>query len=301
MPSLRHELLAWAVPRVRRSRELDDPATERARLERCHETLDRTFPTALVPGFDRRFSLHSEDAGGFPAHVMTPRGKRPERTVLFVHGGAFMAPADPFHVRYAARLADALGARVVMPDYPLMPTHTWRDSFPQMTELARDASRQPGGTVFVGDSAGGGYALALAVALRDAGGPQPASMVLHSPWADLSLSTREETEEVAARDPWLFVGKMQAYAEWWAGSPADLTRPEVSPALADLSGLPRTLVFSGTRDACWPGVKLLVRRGHAAGWPVHYVEVPDLLHVFPLLPLIPEAGRAWRTTLEFLS
>ena len=39
-----------------------------------------------------------------------------------------MAPIDAFHVRYATRLADAIGARVVMPDYPLAPEHTWRDS-----------------------------------------------------------------------------------------------------------------------------------------------------------------------------
>jgi monoterpene epsilon-lactone hydrolase len=28
--------------------------------------------------------------------------------------------------------------------------------------------------------------------------------------------------------------------------------------------------------------------------------VPDLIHVYPLLPLIPEARAAWRRTLEFL-
>lgn len=300
-PSRRHEFLAWAVPRLRKSRELDDRESERARIERWHRTLDRTFPTRLVPRFDRRFTLSTEDAGGFPSYVMTPRARPVTRTVFFVHGGGFMAPADPFHVRYAARLAEALDARVVVPDYPLTPEHTWRDSFEQLLVLAGQACREPGETVFLGDSAGGGYVLALTIALRDRGLPLPARMLLLAPWVDLSLSTREETELVAAGDPWLFLGKMEAYAEWWAGSPDELARPEVSPALADLTGLPPTLVFAGTRDACWPGVKLLVRRGRDAGWPLHYVEAPDLLHVFPLLPLIPEARRAWRTTLEFLA
>lgn len=30
------------------------------------------------------------------------------------------------------------------------------------------------------------------------------------------------------------------------------------------------------------------------------VEEPDLIHVHPLLPLIPEAQRAWATTVAFL-
>ena len=53
---------------------------------------------------------------------------------------------------------------------------------------------------------------------------------------------------------------MQAYAEWWAGSPDDLGRPEVSPGLGDLAGLPPALMFFGTRDSLWPG-------GQAAGPP----------------------------------
>ena len=35
--------------------------------------------------------------------------------------------------------------------------------------------------VLAGDSAGGGYALALAQALRDRGGPQPTHLLLHAP------------------------------------------------------------------------------------------------------------------------
>jgi len=101
-------------------------------------------------------------------------------------------------------------------------------------------------------------------------------------------------------DPWLFIGKMQAYAEWWAGSTEELGRPEVSPALGDLAGLPPALMFFGTRDSLAPGGRLLVRRAAEAGWRLTSVEEPGLLHVYPLLPLIPEARRAWRQTLEFL-
>jgi epsilon-lactone hydrolase len=298
MPSRRHELLAWAVPKVRRSRELDDVDLERARIENWHAGLDRSLPTRLVRRFARRFSVVEQDAG-FPAYVITPRQVEPVRTVLYVHGGGFVAPIDPFHVRYAARLADGLRARIVLPDYPLAPEHTWRDSFGAMTDLAARWAAEPGGMVLGGDSAGGGYALAIAQALRDRGSSQPTHLLLHAPWVDLTTST-PETVEVSAGDPWLFLGKLHAYAGWWAGSEDDLARPEVSPALGDLSGLPPGLVFCGTRDTLMPGCRLLARLGSEAGWELTYVEVPDLIHVFPMLPLIPEARRAWRQTLDFL-
>ncbi|MFC6286947.1 alpha/beta hydrolase [Nocardioides sp. GCM10027113] len=303
MPSRRHDLLAYAVPRLRKARDLDTEERERARVMRWHAGLDRTFPTRLVRRFDRRFTLREEDAGGFPSYVMEPRGVAVRRTVVYVHGGGFMAPIDPFHVRYAARLARGLQARVVLPDYPLAPEHTWRDSFDAMTDLAARWSEPHNGggagTVLAGDSAGGGYALALALALRDRGGPQPAQLLLHAPWVDLTAST-PETVHVADHDPWLFLGKMHAYAAWWAGSEEDLARPEVSPALGDLRGLPPALMFCGTRDLLVPGCRLLADRAAAAGWDLRYLEAPDLIHVFPLLPFIPEARRAWRHTLEFL-
>ena len=299
-PSLRHEFLAWAVPRVRKSRDLDDVETERARIERWHAGLDRSLPTRLVPRFAKRFSVVQEETGGFPTYVLTPRHIEPTRTLFFVHGGGYMAPIDPFHVRYAARLALALDARVVLPDYPLAPEHTWRDSFDPMTDLAERWAKEPGGLVFVGDSAGGGYALAIALALRDRGGAQATHLLLHAPWVDLTTST-PDTAEVSAADPWLFIGKLHAYAEWWAGSVQDLDRPEVSPALADLSGLPPALMFCGTRDTLVPGCRLLARRAGEAGWPLAYVEVPDLIHVFAMLPFIPEARKAWHQTLGFLA
>lgn len=297
-PSLRHRVLAVAVPRIRRSRELDDAELERARIERWHLGLDRSLPTRLVPRFDRRFSVVEEDVG-FPVHVISPRHLEPLRTVLYVHGGGYVSPTDPFHVRYVARLARSLQARILVPDYPLAPEHNWRDSFDAMTELAGRWAAEPGGMVLGGDSAGGGYALAIAQALRDRGSTPPSHLLLHAPWVDLTTST-PETVEVSAGDPWLFLGKLHAYAEWWAGSVDDLARPEVSPALGDLAGLPPALMFCGTRDTLMPGCRMLARHAGEAGWDLTYVEVPDLIHVFPVLPFIPEARHAWRQTLEFL-
>lgn len=303
MPSLRHQFLAWAIPRMRKAQELETPEIELERVRAWHATLDRTFPTKLVKKFDQQFTLETEQlegpGGTFPSYVVTPRGSEPRRTVFYLHGGAFMAGIDPFQVRYACRLATTLGARVVVPDYPLTPEHTWADSHAAIADQAARWTAASDDLVLVGDSSGGGYALAVAETLRDRGGPQPSRMVLHAPWADLTTST-PETEEFARRDPWLHIGKLRLYAACWAGSDDDLGRPEVSPALGDLTGLPRTLMFCGTRDLLAPGCRLLARRGAEAGWDLTYVERPDLIHVYSIMPLIPEAKDAWRQTVEFL-
>lgn len=302
-PSRRHDLLAWAVPRVRGSRDLDSVEQERARLIQCQIDRDRSLPVRAVPRFAKRFSVVTEQLSGpggdFPSYVITPRGIDPRHTVVYVHGGGFVAPLDPFHLRYVTRLAVALGARVVLPDYPLAPEHSWRDSHGALVDLTTRWAADSHDLILAGDSAGGGIALGLALTLRDRGGPQPSHLLLHSPWVDLTTST-PETPEFSAIDPWLNLSKMYAYADWWAGSAADLGRPEVSPALADLGGLPPALMFCGTRDTLAPGCRLLARRAAATDWDLTYIEAPGLIHVYPLLPLVPEARVAWGQTLEFL-
>ena len=50
-------------------------------------------------------------------------------------------------------------------------------------------------------------------------------------------------------------------------------------------------MFCGTRDLLAPGCRLLRRRAAEAGWDLTYVEEPDLIHVYPILPFVPEARR----------
>jgi len=308
-PSFRHRLLVRALPVVRRSGDLTDPEAERRRVLARRRAEPAGLPTWAVPGFTRRFAVERDDSAGFPSWVVTPRaraaGTSPGLTVLYLHGGGYAFGLDPFHLRWVCRLARATGARIVLPDYPLAPEHTWRDSHEALVGLAGryavQAAEGGGELVLAGDSAGGGYALSLAQAMRDTGGPRAARTVLISPWVDLAGTTPEETAQATAGDPWLFVGKIDAYAGWWAGSEADLRRPEVSPGLGSLADLPPTLLLGGTRDTLLPGFRLLVRRAAEAGWELTSVEEPGLLHVYPLLPLVPEADRAFRQVLAFLA
>lgn len=299
MPSRRHALVATVLPRLRRAEELESESAERAEVEAWHRRMPRQLPTRAVPMFSRGFSVVTEDIG-FPSYVITPRHREPTRTIYYTHGGGYMAGIDPFHVRYVTALATRIGARVVLPDYPLAPEHTWRDSHDALVEQAARMADEPGGIVLAGDSAGGGLALALAISMRERGCTPATHLVMHAPWVDLTAST-PDTAIFDQIDPWLFLSKVQVYADWWAGSPDDLARPEVSPGLADLSDLPRALQLYGTRDLLAPGCRLLARRAAEAGWDLTSIEEPDLLHVYGLLPFIPEATRAMRQVVAFLS
>lgn len=294
MPSPQHQLLARVIPVVRRSSEVVDPEATRRDVLRSR--------TSTTPGPSARTVRGCEvarlDGHGFPVFSLRPAGTTPTRTLLYLHGGGYVGDVDRFHWRLVATLARRLGVRVVLPAYPLAPEHTWRDAHPPLLDLADQvAIESPQGVVLMGDSAGGGLALALAQQLADRPGPQPTGLVLVSPWVDLTSST-PGTREASARDPWLRFTKLDLYASWWAGED-DRRRAEISPLFGDLSRLPRTLVLCGTRDTLWPQVAELVRRAADAGAPMTYVEEPGLLHVYPLLP-VPEGKRAVEQVVAWL-
>jgi epsilon-lactone hydrolase len=294
VPSLVHHLLTHVIPVVRRSSEVGDPEEVRRTVLALQRNADPSPPRRGLRGC----SVTEVEGQPFPVFDLRPPGPEPTRTVLYLHGGGFVGEVDPFHWRYAARLARATGARLVLPAYPLAPTHTWRDTdAPLLGLFERLAVESPHGVSLMGDSAGGGLALATAQRLARLPGPQPTKLVLLAPWVDLAGET-PGTEEARGRDPWLKLTKLRLYGTWWAGDD-DLRRPEVSPLHGDFAGLPRTLVFCGTRDLLLPQVRETVRRARAAGVTVGYHEAPGLLHVYPILP-VPEARSARRETAEFL-
>ena len=158
-PSLRHQLVAWAVPRLRRLRRARRRG-RRAGPARALARRARPVPADPVgAAFDRRFSVGRDPdrpGGDFPAYVVTPRGTAPARTVVYLHGGGFVAPIDPFHVRYAApagRGAGRPGGAARLPAGP-------RAHLARLPRRARRAWSPAGATspavVLAGDSAGGG-------------------------------------------------------------------------------------------------------------------------------------------------
>ena len=295
MTSLRHRLLAALIPVFRRSSEVTDAA--RLREEKLAEQATRTssVPRLLTRGLE----VERVDGFGFPVHDLRVAGASPKRTLFYLHGGGFVSGLDAAHWRYVGRLARRFDLRVVLPEYPLAPAHSWRDSHEALLWLFEQvAIESPEGVVLAGDSAGGGYALALAEQIARRPGPQPTELVLLAPWVDLTDGT-PGTLEAAARDPWLKLSRLRLFGQWWAGGD-DVTRPEVSPLNGDLSRLPRALMWCGTRDLLQPQCRLLAERAASQGWQLSYVEEPGLIHVYPLLP-IPEARRAMAELTDFLA
>lgn len=293
MASFRHRLVVAYLRAVKRKQAMTTPASLRRSIGQRRQT-DRPDPPRAVR---RRVHIERCDELGFPVYTTRSRRGDSGRWIVYTHGGSYVNTLVRQHWKLIAVLAERLAATVVVPDYPLAPEHTWRESFSKMVDLAgRVAADAPSGCTLVGDSAGGGYSLAVAQRLA-ARGVTPLPLVLIAPFVDLTMADPEALA-VDPVDPWLSVPGLREAGRLWAGAD-DPGRWEVSPLFGRFSGVGPMLIFSGTRDVLNPQAHDLADRASSAGAAVVLVEEAGLVHVYPLLP-IPEARPAIDRMVHFV-
>jgi acetyl esterase/lipase len=266
------------------------PAPSGATVQAIREHMDsmaRVFP---VPG---DVVAEPVRAGGFPAEWIAAPPFDPGRAVLYLHGGAYVFGSLRSHRELASRVARAAGARALAIEYRLAPEHP----FPAAVDDAVEAYRwmlaqgiKPEKIAIAGDSAGGGLTVATLVALRDAGEPLPAAGVCLSPWVDLEGLGASMTLQ-AARDPIIQKANLLEMAAHYLGG-ADAKSPLASPLHADLAGLPPLFIQVSTAETLYDDAIRLAERAKGAGVDVTLDPWEDLLHVWHIFPMVPEAREA---------
>ena len=242
--------------------------------------------------------IRPDRMGDIPGEWVEGRGEAPA-TLLYLHGGGFIAGSPRTHRLITAAFA-ARGFRVFTPEYRLAPEHP----FPAAVNDAVAAWRAlrasgPGRMVVAGDSAGGNLALALMLALRDAGEALPDAAALFSPATDLA-GTGASLRENSWRDP-MFDGDALAHLVAAYLNGTDPRTPLASPLYGDLAGLPPLLIHVGEREVLRDDSVRLAERARAASVPVELQVWPVVPHVWQFAhAFIPEARRSLADAAAFL-
>jgi len=275
---------AGTPPLVMRRRFEFLGATPRATLQRRYPTL--SFGDHAVG----RLDIESIRAVAAPA-----------RAILYLHGGGYFMGSPASYRRRAMRLSFRCGTEVFVPHYRLAPEHPYPaaldDALAAWRWLRRTVSDQP--LHVVGDSAGGGLALAVLLRLRDLGEPLPDAAVLLSPWTDLTASGAS-VDTNRGRDLWFTRRHLECWALYVIGN-ADPNSPYLSPAFGSLAGLPPLLLLVGENELLLDDTLRVHRAALSAGVASELLVGCGMQHDWPLaLPWLPESRQAWQRMARFL-
>nr|WP_302577474.1 alpha/beta hydrolase [Anaerobutyricum hallii] len=225
--------------------------------------------------------------------------------VLQLHGGGYIGKMKNAYRDFAVLYARMPGERAVLSvDYRVAP----EDPYPAALEDAYAAYQwllemgcRGSQIIVVGDSAGGGLALALCLYLKDKGEPLPKKLVLMSPWTDLA-ATGDSYETNFEKDP-LFGNTTDSmiYSNAYYGE-NDPKTPYISPLYGNYEGFPPMLFQVGGAEMLLSDSARAAKKAKAAGCEVQLTIYDEMFHVFQLgMKKMKESREAWKEIEEFLT
>jgi len=173
-----------------------------------------------------------------------PADIRRQGVILYLHGGGFACGDLEYAKGFSAMLAARCGIKVFCPGYRLAPENPYPAGLEDCLEAYRyllEKGYAPEHITLCGESAGGGLCYSLCMLLQQRQLPLPAGIIAISPWVDLRLQG-ESYETNREKDPSMTRQLLQFYADCYTRQPED---PMVSPLLAQLQGMPPSLIFVG--------------------------------------------------------
>ena len=234
--------------------------------------------------------------GGTTADESTP-------VLLYLHGGGFIACSPETHRPLVSSLVRRVEGEAFVPAYRLAPEHphpaALHDVIGAYRHLVHERRVAASRIVIVGDSAGGGLALALVMSLRDGGEPLPAGVVMFSPWTDLS-GTSPSLEENSDRCA-MFAGETIRRASQFYLGGIDPTHPLVSPLFGDFGGLPPLLLHASQDEVLRDDAVRVAERAREAGVDVTlrlWHHVPHVWQFFAAV--LPEARESLTDAVAFV-
>ena len=218
--------------------------------------------------------------------------------VLYIHGGAYLNNFMPLHWMAMAEWAETTGCGIVAPNYPLLYRYTAKDAHPLMMQLYRQLQERFSNRriIVMGDSAGGGFTLALAQQILQADSLNlPSRLILISPWVDVTGGD----DELQAKDSFLSNEVLRHVGADWAND-INTHDPVVSPLYGDMQGLPPTDLYTGTWEVFYNDIVKTYDKMKSAGVDAHLHIKKKLGHVYPLWPC-PEGKKARKEIATLIS
>lgn len=242
-------------------------------------------PASVPKKFPKKYDFKTEKFEGRNIWTIAPKRNSSDKVIFFLHGGAYVFNMYAQHWTLLGKLVDETNAMIVVVDYPLVPQHHAEESYVYLENYYKEFVKEHGHKeiIFMGDSAGGGLAIAFAQYVRDNHLKQPAKVIAMSPWLDLSMSN-PEIPSIEKLDKLLASDSLQKAGKLYAGN-MNIKDPRISPIYGNFKDLKNLSIFIGTHDLFIADNRKLRARLEEEGILFNYYEYPKMPHAWVLIAM----------------
>ena len=253
-------------------------------------------PTAPPPGVTLTNRSVTGAAGNLPANIYTPEGAGPFPVIVYFHGGGWVIGTKDVYDGGARALSMMSGAIVVSADYRVGPEHKFPASHDDAVAVyewalknAASIKGDPTKVALAGESAGGGLAVATAIAARDKKLQMPLAVISVYPIAGGDTTTPSYVANAAAKP--LNRPMMSWFFDQYLRSAADRQDPRINLVAANLQGLPPTTIINAQIDPLLSDGEMLASKLRAAGVTVEQKTWDGVTHEFFGMGAVHEKAR----------
>lgn len=242
-----------------------------------------------------KYDIVESDLGGCPVTWLNRDFFPEDRAILYLHGGGYIGGSVLYSRNGAASLAVELGSKLAAIDYRLAPEHPWPaaldDALAAYEQMLSDGIPAEG-IVVIGESAGGGLALATVLAAKDKGLKLPSAVIALSPWCDLTMSNIT-MQANRGRDIMLTNELLALASSLYAGD-NDRTNPYISPLFGDFTGFPPLLIQVASEELLLGEIIDMAGRAYRQSTNEVQLEIyENVWHVWQTMDeIVPEARQA---------
>jgi acetyl esterase len=268
-------------------------------------TVDLRDPSTLAPVRSVEDTTIPGPAGEIPVRIYRPEADNPVPTMAFFHGGGFVIGDLDTHDDQVRLLCRDVGMVVVSVDYRLAPEHKFPAGYDDclaathwVAEHVAELGGDPDQILVGGDSAGGNFSAAVALATRETG-PRLAAQFLIYPGVDLALDADYPSRLENAEGYYLTLEEMTWFAEQYLDPADDLNDPRASPIHAgDLAGAPPAIIGTAEFDPLRDEGEAYAKALADAGVEVRLQRFDGMIHGFYGLGVYSPAAAAAVTSVN---
>jgi monoterpene epsilon-lactone hydrolase len=246
-------------------------------------------------------SVKQESINMILSEWITPDGSPNDKLIFYVHGGGYVSGSCNDHRAIVSKVAKWTGFTNLLYEYGVAPENPYPASINDSVNVYKailEKGFKSENILIMGESAGGGLALALLLALKEKKLPMPAGAAVIQPWTDLSCTSpsykTKNKYSLAPMNCW------NVFSHYYvAGNSID--DPLISPLFGDLEGLPPIHISAGDHDELFDDCVNFYNKAKEAGVDITAKWGKGMIHCYPLLsPMFPEAKEAMDEIVGFV-